>query len=71
MVGARRCLALAPVVPGNSESKRCFAGKGEAPPRPYNAVDWRRAVLTVALTLLTLDISFIIGYSGVVRLADG
>jgi hypothetical protein len=25
----------------------------------------------VALTLLTLDISFIIGYSGVVRLADG
>jgi len=36
-VGARRCLALAPVASGNSESRRCSAGTGEAPPRPYNA----------------------------------
>jgi hypothetical protein len=34
-------------------------------------VVWRTAVLSVALTLLILDNSGIIGYSCVVRLADG
>ena len=57
--------------PGNWESRRRFAGAGEAPPRPYNAVDWSRAVLSVALTLLLLDKRFITGYSLMVRLADG
>jgi len=54
------------------------APRGEMPASHFSysfwhapVVDWRRAVLSVALTLLILDNSAKIGYSSMVRLADG